>query len=525
LAKRIKVLHIVTTYPTEDTQSTGFFVTNITKGMIDKVDSTILTLSHTGKRNEYKDKYGNQVIQLPYNLGIFPNLLKDVGLVNAVKNNPLALIQILFLIIRLSFFVAINGKKYNVIQGHWVVTGGLIASLTAFFHKKPIVVIAHGAEFHLPKSFFLSKIVGYVYHYATKIIFVSEYLKNKSHEMLGFLPERSQIIYNCVDTDIFYPRDKEQTDTLRVLVLKRLDAKKRVIDAIKAIETAVENGVNNIALTIIGHGPEESQLKDYVKKNNLDKYINFLGYVENSSLPEIISDFDIYLNTSTQEGFATSNVETQAVGLPAITVTGVGTEEIFTEGKNAVFVEPGNYKQMAEKLSIFARDKTILNQLSKNSSQLVKSRFSNKIIGSEYIDLYTSLVDLKKKRITSLLFPKKINSLFNNIFVLTFILYLILETAVLITDVRILAVYQADILLIISGIFLFLSVLSSPRNTKREISKEPEIEFAIRVLIALFVGIIVFIMIVLGVDIIDPTQYIIIISFALISAIVTYSTL
>ena len=59
------------------------------------------------------------------------------------------------------------------------------------------------------------------------------------------------------------------------------------------------------------------------------------------------------------EGLAQVQVEAAASGLPIITTTASGGEEIVEEGKTGFLIEPGNIGQLIESISQFVRCPTL----------------------------------------------------------------------------------------------------------------------------------------------------------------------
>lgn len=66
---------------------------------------------------------------------------------------------------------------------------------------------------------------------------------------------------------------------LELLTIGRMNKEKGHVFALEAIKILVDEGVTDIHYKLIGSGPLLGNLKEYVIKNKLDKYIEFLGYL------------------------------------------------------------------------------------------------------------------------------------------------------------------------------------------------------------------------------------------------------
>lgn len=73
---------------------------------------------------------------------------------------------------------------------------------------------------------------------------------------------------------------------------------------------------SNIELWLLGDGELREKLNDYVKANNLNDSIKFLGYRDD--VAQIIAQCDIGVFPSQYEGFGLALIEMMAVGLPVI---------------------------------------------------------------------------------------------------------------------------------------------------------------------------------------------------------------
>lgn len=73
-------------------------------------------------------------------------------------------------------------------------------------------------------------------------------------------------------------------------------------------------------LLLIGQGSLEDEIRDYVKRNNLDSYVVFTGV--RNDVDKIYQAMDVFVLSSLFEGLPISALEAQANGLPCIMSTG-----------------------------------------------------------------------------------------------------------------------------------------------------------------------------------------------------------
>ena len=72
----------------------------------------------------------------------------------------------------------------------------------------------------------------------------------------------------------------------------------------------------NLKLLLIGDGSEKKGLNEFVQKNNLSKFVKFLGYVQNNKIPYLLNKANIYISASKSDaGLSSSTAEAMACGL------------------------------------------------------------------------------------------------------------------------------------------------------------------------------------------------------------------
>lgn len=132
---------------------------------------------------------------------------------------------------------------------------------------------------------------------------------------------------------------------------------------------------------IIGKGPDELKIKDYVAANHLEQKVKLLGYVDGHELYKYLSAADVYAHVSTTEGQALSEIEAFATGLRIIVRKDIEETVIGNTYKdqNTYFV-----------LDFCNTDQhTIKNWLAKgNRVRSSKSNYDWKIVAKQYGELY-----------------------------------------------------------------------------------------------------------------------------------------
>lgn len=90
-------------------------------------------------------------------------------------------------------------------------------------------------------------------------------------------------------------------------------------------------------LVISGDGPLRDELEKTLEKRNAKDYIHLMGH--HDEVWPFYKMADVYISTSTIEGFSNSMLEAMASGLPVVSTKTAGTDELIEEGHNGFFVE------------------------------------------------------------------------------------------------------------------------------------------------------------------------------------------
>ena len=174
-----------------------------------------------------------------------------------------------------------------------------------------------------------------------KIIAVSQYVQGDFCDYLKY-QKHCEVLYNTVESDKILslsaePAPEIGTDGKYHLVAvgtlkpsKGYERLLRVIKRLKYDEVPV-------CLYILGVGPQEEQLKEYVRGNNLEGTVVFLGYQTNPY--RYVMKSDLLVCASFTEGFSTAATEALIVGTPVCTVEVSGMREMLGDNEYGIITE------------------------------------------------------------------------------------------------------------------------------------------------------------------------------------------
>ena len=204
--------------------------------------------------------------------------------------------------------------KPDIVHAHYATSGGL-AGLICGFH--PFVVTVHGSDLTLGiKSRIWRPLLKTIFNHADCVNTVSEDLKEMVLT-LGVCAEKIKVITPGIDTKKFSfvekgPIGKEQP--LRLICTRRLEPVFNHRTIIEALAILKSKGVR-FHLVLVGDGTLKEKLEQLVKEKQLSDQVTFLGQLDNSKLPQVLQQNDVYLSASHWDGTSLSLLEAMATGL------------------------------------------------------------------------------------------------------------------------------------------------------------------------------------------------------------------
>ena len=146
-----------------------------------------------------------------------------------------------------------------------------------------------------------------------------------------------------------------------------------VKDHITLIESfaKVQKEISKSKLVIVGNGDMLSELKQRSSELGIRKKVVFAG--ESTNVEEVLSIFDIFVNSSIFEGMSYTIIEAMASGKAIIATRVGGNPELIIDGENGFLVEPQNPSAMTEKIIYLLTNELERKRIEENNRTKVKN--------------------------------------------------------------------------------------------------------------------------------------------------------
>jgi len=308
-----KVLVLASTFPRWKNDTNPPFVYDLSKGLAEKMDVTVLAPHYPGaKDSEQMGKL--KVHRFHYFFERFEKLAGNGGMLPTLKANKWYYLTVPFFMLAEIYTTLKLVKKIkpDVIHAHWILPQGLAALTNKIINKTPYVITSHGSDLHSLGFIYLKTVI---LRNAKHITVVSEYLKNIVETLDKSLISRTDVIPMGVDSKLFNP-DKYDEKLKKqygisgpfLLFVGRLVPEKGIVQLINAMSTVISTNPN-AKLIIVGSGTIENQLVELVTKLRLQRHIIFTGEIPHNSLPKYFATADIFVSPSNNEGFGLTLLE------------------------------------------------------------------------------------------------------------------------------------------------------------------------------------------------------------------------
>ncbi|GEM02104.1 Glycosyltransferase involved in cell wall bisynthesis [Halolactibacillus halophilus] len=275
--------------------------------------------------------------------------------------------------------------KPDVIHSHFIGIGYTTAKV---FREKgiPLVHTEHYSGMNqVELSNYYHKLGSFTYENMTKIIVVSEYLKNNIMKKFGIEPA---VVPNIVDLSKFnYEIKKKNKIKFNFISVGSLSKNKRMDLLINAFNDAFKDEVN-VNLFIYGEGSERKNLEDLINKLNLRKRVILMGLKDRKIIAKKMQESHCFVLASKLETFGVVYIEAMSMGLPVI-ATKCGGPEDFINRENGVLVEVDNVYDLTTSLIFMKEHIKSFNR--KRISDSVKIRYSPNVISEQLNVIYKEI--------------------------------------------------------------------------------------------------------------------------------------
>jgi phenylacetate-CoA ligase len=238
------------------------------------------------------------------------------------------------------------------------------AVLLGWLTGRRVVLHYHGGE---AVAFFTRwpRTVRVVVRRASVVLVPSPFLR----DVFSGLGVPAAIMPNTCDTARFR-RPTAGRPAARFVVARHLEPVYNIACILRAFRIVLDRRPD-AELWVLGGGSERGALERLAGELQLGSSVRFFGYVENTKLPEILSQSSVFVNASLADNQPVSILEAYAAGLPVITSPVGGIRDIVEDRRTGLFFDPRDPSELASKMLLVLKQPELARALAEHGRRKV----------------------------------------------------------------------------------------------------------------------------------------------------------
>ena len=399
-ARRIKILLLASSYPRSRADSASIFLRQFAEKLgarginvhvlapSDENGGTTIEGMVTVHRFQYRP------------VSLLRGLAYGSGIVANLRRHPWLWFQVPFFFVSMALALRrlIRTEQPNVVHAHWILPQGLIAVLTKYLYKVPVIVTAHGADAFAFRGQLATRLKRFA------LVKSDAWTANTRATaaaigLAASLPA-PDVIPMGVDVDQFSRgnptslRRELPPNDLLVLFVGRLVEKKGCYSLIEAFSLLRDDLRVRTSLWIVGQGEEYEGLDSYATRLRVRGKVRFWGAVSNHLLPDFYAAADLFVAPSIQaesgdtEGQGVVILEAFAARRCVLSTRVGGIVDVVIDGATGLLVEPNDPNQLAAAMASLLRDQSLRNRLAENAFQTVSRKYRWEKVAAAFETLY-----------------------------------------------------------------------------------------------------------------------------------------
>lgn len=282
----------------------------------------------------------------------------------------------------------------DLVHAH-LLASGVYGSLAAGLCGLPAVCTFHGTVDVEPASALTDLKLRLLDLLGTRVVCVSEDLRRRICAPSPLDAEEATVIHNGIDVDRYrtagdggFRRELgvEPDDVLVGAVGNVRPAKN--YELFLEVAERLHGGDSRYRFVVVGDNDNElgRALEPSCSARGLEEVVSFVGLRDD--VPEILADLDVYLLTSSTEGFSLTTVEAMASGLPVVATRCGGPEEIIEDGVDGRLVEAGSADALVGAVRELAASPEAVRRMGRRARRKAAAEFSIERMVDGYAALY-----------------------------------------------------------------------------------------------------------------------------------------
>jgi glycosyltransferase involved in cell wall biosynthesis len=336
-----------------------------------------------------RDDPNLKIVALSLNEGILTTRLQNTGIETYVISEA----DNSFGRIAVKAFNLFKSRKIDVIHSHGYKANLLAFLLAKFTAVKDLFTTLHGlseppvqgqngekgTHLQIKLDYFI------INHFFTRIVAVSQEMKNVLVQRYGFNQDNVDVIHNGIPVPSKSPSPLLSTSRFHIGTAGRMVPVKD-FNLFLVVAAEIKRQTDRVRFSILGDGPLRSELIRKAAELKIEDSVEFLP-TKADPFPYYQS-LDLFLNTSLHEGIPLSILEAMALGRAVVAPRVGGIPEIISHGEDGLLVDGRNPGEFAQLCLELMENGDLRMNVGNRASKKVATYFSSSRMAASYLQLY-----------------------------------------------------------------------------------------------------------------------------------------
>jgi glycosyltransferase involved in cell wall biosynthesis len=264
-------------------------------------------------------------------------------------------------------------------------------------YRLSIPVVAHH---HHIDPHWLNKVVDKkVVESCSLVTTDSQFSKQQLVEEFGISYDHVKVVYAGINS-LFKPQPINQqlakkwdlTGKKVIFTLGSLSPRKNLKTLLDIFQQVVKTLPNQVVLVIAGRGPELANLRTHAAILGIENHVRFTEFITETDKIAFYNISDLYVSTSSMEGFGMTPAEAMACGKPAVVSDAGSLPEVVLNEKTGFVISPKMPELFAQKIITLLTDVNLAQQFGQAGLERVKQNFRWDIVAQKTLTLYQELI-------------------------------------------------------------------------------------------------------------------------------------
>lgn len=207
--------------------------------------------------------------------------------------------------------------------------------------------------------------------------------------------KKIKVIYSGVSDEFRNVKAEIRSDDsgmLKIISIGRYHWKKGYHYALDAMKILIKNG-QDFKYTIVAQGEVPEEILFMLDDDELKSRVELKSGMPHEMLMKELSESDMLILPSVEEGIANVVLESMALGIPVISTDCGGMNEAISDGIDGFIVKVRDPELLAKKITELSNMSTDLKEkIILNARNKIKEKFSNENLKKGFVDFYASIL-------------------------------------------------------------------------------------------------------------------------------------